>query len=230
MARLVPESELPARYQTPWRDAFVAHALADCHVNMIILDVGGGASPTLTPQLRPRYSTYIGLDPNPGDLAKGDYDVRILATASDRQPQLVGAVDLILTWNVLEHVPDMPSALAAFHAYLKPGGVLLARFAGRWAAFAVAGRVLPHSLRVRLLSRLIGAPPENHFPTHYDRCTARDFDLMLAGWSEHEILPLYRAAGYFAFSRPLQRAYLAYESLAMRSRALATHYNVRAVR
>jgi SAM-dependent methyltransferase len=228
--RLVPETELPARYQEPWRPTFVAQALAHCRPEMTILDVGGGDAPTLPREVRPARSTYLGLDPDGEDLANGDYDVRILAGASELQPDLAGTVDLILSWNVLEHVPDMPSALARFHSYLKPGGVLLAHFAGRWAVFAIASRLMPHALRVRLLSRLIVASPDNHFPTHYDRCTARAFDLMLADWSEHEIVPHYRAAGYFAFSRSLQRAYLAYESVAMHNSELATHYDVRAVR
>lgn len=53
---------------------------------------------------------------------------------------------------------------------------------------------------------------------------------MLADWSELKIVPHYRAPGYFAFSGALQRIYLAYKSLALRNRHLATHYNVRAVR
>lgn len=228
--RLVPETELPARYQTAWRPAFVAQALEHCHPEMTILDVGGGKAPTLPPEVRPARSTYIGLDPDSDDLAKGNYDVRLLAAASDAQPKLVGSVDLILSWNVLEHVPYMPSALARFHSYLKPGGALLARFAGRWAVFAIASRFMPHRLRVQLLSRLIGSSPDDHFPTHYDHCTARAFDLMLADWSEHEIVPHYRGAGYFAFSRGIQRMYLAYERAAMHNPQLATHYNVRAVR
>ena len=228
--RLVPHSELPDRYQTPWRVGFVAEALELCRPGMTILDIGGGAAPTLPPEVRPADGTYIGLDPDKADLDHGDYDAHIVASAADLQPSLVGTVDLILSWNVLEHVPEMPAALAAFHAYLKPGGVLLSRFAGRWAVFAIGSRLMPHTLRVKLLSRLMGEPPEAHFPTHYDRCTARDFHRMLATWSAHEIIPHYRGAGYFAFSRVLQRAYLAYEFAAMRSHQLATHYSVKAVR
>jgi SAM-dependent methyltransferase len=227
---LVPETELPDRYQTQWRATFVAQALEHCRPGMTILDAGGGDAPTLPPEIRPPDTTYIGLDPDSNDLSRGHYDVRLLAGASDRQPDLVDRVDLILSWNVLEHVPDMPSALACFHAYLKPGGVLLARFAGRWAVFAIASRLMPHRLRVGLVSRLIGSPAEEHFPTHYNRCTASAFHRMLSDWSEHQIVPNYRGAGYFAFSRPIQRAYLAYESIAMRKPELATHYNVRAVR
>lgn len=228
--QLVPETELPERYQTPWRPAFVAQAQQHCRPGITILDVGGGGSPTLHPGARPARSTYIGLDPNADDLATGDYDLRLPAGASDLQPELLGSVDLILSWNVLEHVPDLPNAVARFRSYLKPGGVLLARFAGRWAFFAVASRAMPHALRVRLLARLIGASPDDHFPTHYDHCTAQALHRMLADWSEHEIISHYRAAGYLAFSRSLQRMYLAYETVAVRYPALATHYNVRAVR
>jgi hypothetical protein len=45
-------------------------------------------------------------------------------------------------------------------------------------------------------------------------------------------VPFYRGATYFKFSRPLMRAYLAYESTIERRRAanLATHYLVVAKR
>jgi hypothetical protein len=118
--RLVPETDLPARYQTPWRPAFVAQALEHCRPEMTILDVGGGDAPALPTHAQPASSTYIGLDPGSSNLAKGAYDVRIIAVASEAQPRLVGGVDLLLSWNVLEHVQDMPTALARFHSYLKP--------------------------------------------------------------------------------------------------------------
>jgi SAM-dependent methyltransferase len=228
--QLVPQEELPDRYQTSWRPAFVAQALQDCRPGTTVLDVGGGASPTLPSDQRPTGTTYIGLDPDRVNLARGDYDIRIVAGASELQPSLIGSVDLIVSWNVFEHIPQIPEALVCFHAYLKLGGILLSRFAGRWAAFAIGSRVMPHSLRVYLLSHLIGETPGEHFPTHYDRCTARQFSRMLAGWSDCEITPYYRGAGYFAFSRVLQQMYLAYECLAMRSPQLATHYDLRAVR
>ena len=230
MRRLVPETELPARYQVPWRSAFVARALDHCRPGMTIVDLGGGDSPTLPPGVRPASTTYIGLDPDAGDLGRGHYDRRIVAGASDWQPDLAGTVDLIVAWNVLEHVPDMTSAMACLHAYLKPGGVFLARCAGRWAVFAIASRMIPHGLRLQMLSRLIDEPAEDHFPTCYDGCTFRDFDRCFHEWSEHEITPLYRGGGYFAFSRPLQRAYLAYEAWVMGAPQLATHYDIRAVR
>jgi len=55
---------------------------------------------------------------------------------------------------------------------------------------------------------------------------------MLSPFSAVEIVPFYRGAPYFGFWRPLQRAYLAYESAIERRerRNLATHYLVIATR
>ena len=160
---LVPESDLPARYQTPWRPTFVAQAREHSRPGMTTLDVAGCRVPTLPPEFRPANSTYIGLDPDAEDLANGDYDIRVRAGASDPQRDLVGHIDLIISWNVLEHVPDMPSPITCFHTYLRLGGVLLARLAGRWAFFEVASRLMPHRVRMRLLACLIGATPDKPF-------------------------------------------------------------------
>lgn len=231
MRHLVPESELPARYQAPWRPGFVSEALKCVPETGIILDVGGGARPTLTPVDRPPACRYIGLDPDRNELEQGAYDEIVISGASDPLVHLSGQVDLILSWDTLEHVPDMRAALTNFHDLLKPGGILLARFSGRWALFAIAARLMPHMLRTWLLASLIGSNEDNHFPTHYDRSTSRQFHKMLGSWSSYEIIPHYHGAGYLAFSRPLQRAYLLFEEkVAMRTPELATHYQVRAVK
>ena len=230
MRPLVPESDLPSRYQVPWRPSFVGQVLEHCSPGITILDVGGGAKPTLPREVRPPGCTYIGLDPDAVNLTKGDYDERFATSAADLCGDLVDRAHLVVSWNALEHVSAMPTALECFHAYLKPRGVLLARLSGRWSTFAIASRVLPHRLRVRLMTQLIGARADDHFQTYYDKCTWRDLNDMLDSWSAHEIVPLYRGAGYLAFSKNAQRLYLAYESVAMRHRQLATHYNLKAVR
>lgn len=226
----VLESELPSRYATGWRPAFVDRALGHCRPEMTILDVGGGARPTLPREVRPASTRYIGLDPDERDLASGDYDERILGSAATVQAALVGNVDVIVSWNVLEHVPDLKAALACFHSYLRPGGVLLAHFSGRWALFAIGARLMPHPVRVRLMVRLIGATADDHFPTYYDRCSARQIRQLMDDWQQWDLEPHYRGAGYFAFSRLMTRIYLAYETVAMRYPQLATHYTVCAVR
>lgn len=229
--QLVPESVLPARYQTPWRPGFEDEAAAKAPAGGVILDVGGGDRPTIPPGRRPPECHYVGLDPDVRSLAAGEYDERIEDGAETTASHLIGQVDLIVSFNAFEHVPNMTAAIDSFYELLRPGGTLLARFAGRWAFFAVASRMMPHRARTRLLSKLIHSDEDDHFPTQYDRCSAKQLNLMLSSWSFSSITPLYRGAGYFAFSRPLQLAYLAYEEqVAMRTPQLATHYQVHAVK
>ena len=105
---------------------------------------------------------------------------------------------------------------------------MLAQLTGSNAAFALLGRLIPHAVRVRIATRLLGHQEEEKFPTRYDRSSYKVLDCLLGSWSEVEIVPFYRGAPYFGFSRPVQRAYLAYESAIERRhlKNLATHYLV----
>ena len=105
---------------------------------------------------------------------------------------------------------------------------MLAQLTGSNAGFALLGRFLPHALRVRIATRWLGHEEEEKFPTRYERSSYKALERKLSSWSEVEIVPFYRGAPYFRFSRPLQRAYLAYESSIERRRLrnLATHYLV----
>jgi SAM-dependent methyltransferase len=51
------------------------------------------------------------------------------ATFADALPDSLpvdsNSVDLIYTWTVLEHIPDLPSAYKEMHRILKPGGVMV---------------------------------------------------------------------------------------------------------
>src|SRR5581483_8166375 len=139
-------------------------------------------------------------------------------------------VDVIISWQVLEHVSSLPRALSNLRAALRPGGTLVAQTSGSYAAFALAARVMPHRLRVTLMARQLGHAEEEKFPTHYDRCTARAIRKMLLQWESSEIVPFFRGAPYFGMSRPLQRMYLRYEDF-IYSRSwdsLATHYLIMA--
>jgi hypothetical protein len=112
------------------------------------------------------------------------------------------------------------------HAVTSPGGTLLAQLSGSRAVFAIVSRALPHRVRVKAMRRLLGSPAEEKFPTRYDGCHVAALERHLQQWESFEILPFYRGAGYFGFSRPLQRLYLCYEDLIARRdrRELATHY------
>jgi SAM-dependent methyltransferase len=231
---LVESGLLPDRYARQMQDEFFERARPLLVNGVAVLDVGAGRYPTIAPADRPDGCRYAGLDIEPEELeAAGpdSYDESIVAditTPLGRDEEF----DLVLSWQVLEHVTPLADAIENLRRSLRPGGTLLAQLTGSNAAFAAVGRLLPQRAKLWMTTRLLGHREEEKFPTQYDRSSHRALARMLEPWSRFEIVPFYRGATYFRFSRPLTRAYLAYESAIERRRArnLATHYLVVAQR
>lgn len=222
--------DLPPRYNEPWDDRFAALVDRALRPGVVVLDVGAGASPTLPPQRRPPGCEYIGMDISKTELLRapvGSYSRTLEADVSQATHIPGLQADVIVSWQVLEHVGSMKTALTNMHRWLAPGGQLIALFSGARAFFAVAGRLMPHRFRSLLLVRATGADAEDKFPTRYDACTKSQLHHLLDGqWSAYEVSPRYRGATYLASAPWLMRAYLRYENLvAEREWAdLATHY------
>jgi SAM-dependent methyltransferase len=226
----VRAGRLPARYGYRMQDVFLERLRPLLVDDVTILDVGAGRSPTLAPSDRPPGCRYLGLDISAAELDAAGPDAYDETCVHDivEPLQELRDVDVIISWQVLEHVSSLPRALSNLRQMLRPGGTLLAQLSGSFAAFALAARVMPHRLRVKVMARHLGHAEEEKFPTHYDHCTARALSKQLQGWESSEIVPFFRGATYFSMSRPLQRLYLRYEDL-IASRAwdsLATHYLV----
>lgn len=232
----VAAGRLPERYGTPWQGPFLDRVAAGLHPGCRVLDVGSGARPTVPPEQRPEGCHYVGLDVSAHELDRAEaaaYDERVVGNISSPLPDLAGRFDLVISWQVLEHVPSMRGALATQHRALVPGGRMVAMLSGAWGFHALAARVVPYRISSAAQQRLLGFPAEDKFPTAYDGCSDRGLRKRLreGGWSSWEIAPLYKAGGYLRFARPLQRSYLVYEDWAHHHRRpnLATHYVVDAV-
>jgi SAM-dependent methyltransferase len=224
----VRAGRLPARYGYRMQDVFLEHLRPLLTPGITILDVGAGRSPTLAPADRPDRCRYLGLDISAEELDAAGPDAYDASYVHDIVEPLaeVRDVDAIISWQVLEHVSSLSRALSNLHTMLRPGGTLLAQTSGSFAAFAIAARVMPHRLRVKVMARYLGHREDEKFPTSFDRCTARSIRSLLDDWSSAEIVPFYRGAPYFGMSRPLQRLYLGYEDFiaARQWDNLATHY------
>lgn len=224
----VRAGRLPARYGYRMQDVFLERLRPLLVPGVTILDLGAGRSPTLAPSDRPVDSRYLGLDISAAELVAAGPDAYSYTYVHDIVAPLpeLRDIDVIISWQVLEHVASLPRALDNLKAMLRPGGTLLAQVSGTFAAFALAARVVPHQLRVRALSSVLGHDAELKFPTRYHRCNARAISRVMSTWESSEIVPFFRGAPYFSFSRPLQRLYLGYENfIASRGwNSLATHY------
>lgn len=227
---------LPARYQDVWDAPFRKAIEAVLRPGMSILDLGSGRNPTIPPDERPRDVKYVGLDLSADELAAAAptaYNEHVVANIGSLQDQLVGRFDLIVSWQVLEHVHDLGAAMICIRAYLKPGGSFVAMFSGSWSAFAIINRVLPFHIGAPIVSRVMGRSSSNPvFLAYYDRCYASALTDLLTDWSSAELSPFFRGAEYFRFSTLLSRMYLLFEDrvAAARRDNLATHYLVVATR
>ncbi|MGX6446637.1 class I SAM-dependent methyltransferase [Patulibacter sp. S7RM1-6] len=224
-------ASFPERYHRPWDGPFRRAIAAHLGEDITILDVGSGRTPTVAATDRPAGCHYIGLDLSSSELAAagdGAYDESVTGDIALLRRELVGRVDLIVSWQVLEHVQDLAAALTCMQAYLRPGGSLVAMFSGGRAAYAIANRALPHAIGKPLVTVLARRSESTNpvFPAYYDRCTASQIHAMMAAWSHVEVTPFHRGAGYLRAFPRLQRIYLAVESFQARrcSADWATHY------
>jgi SAM-dependent methyltransferase len=124
---------------------------------------------------RDRLDALRGLLANPGGGRAGDIVIRYCAPWHDAGVIEAGAVDMVFSQSVLQHVDDLERTLAALRAWLRPGGYTshqinlschgtAPEWNGHWAYGDWAWRVLrggraylinrqPHSAYLELLER-----------------------------------------------------------------------------
>lgn len=224
---------LPTRYSAGWYEPFEASLLPALFQGARILDVGSGRQPTLLPKRRPDACTYIGLDLSRRELEQapiGAYDRFVEGDITTRDGSLENGFDLVISWQVLEHVRPLGFAIENMRSYLRPGGKMVSLLSGGRSLFGLANRAVPHYAAKRIMRTVLRRDPASVFPAYYDRCYHSALLATLQEWSHATVTPLYRGASYLRFSAGLQRAYLRYEDwLERKGRSdYATHYLISA--
>jgi len=230
--------DLPVRYHgypDSFHAPFAAAARRASSPGQRVLDVGSGRSATVPPGARPSGTWYVGNDISAGELAlapEGSYDDTVAADIRRFEPTLESAFDLVVSFQVLEHVRPLAPALENLRRYLRPGGRLVAQLSGTFGAYSLIARVTPRRVTEWAQLRLYGREPETVFRPRYDRCWASALDRAMDLWDEATVTPLWIAEPYFHFSPVLRSAYVTYEEWARRSghRNLAPYYLLEAVR
>ncbi len=173
--------ELPERYRKPWRQPFEEAVFQRLEPRCSVLDIGSGRHPAIPPADRPSGTTYTGLDISLAELLEAGpdaYDEAVEADASVFQPGLAGRFDLVVSWQVLEHVRDLEATIANVHGYLKPGGRFVALFSGSWSLFGLINRALPNRVGSRIVDRTMKRSENNIpvFPAYYDDARRKPWD------------------------------------------------------
>ena len=212
-------------------ETFRAQVLTYLRPGAAVLDVGGGQMPTIPPHQRPKNCYYVGLDISAKELRlapDGSYSATFVGDAREYEPALSGQFDVVVSFQVFEHVKQLDQVFQHLHRYIKPGGVLLTQLSGRFAVFALLNQVIPHRVSCWLMEHLLGRSPGLTFPAYYDRCWYSAIRRLSSEWEDFKVTPIYTGGDYFRFSSILQRLYLLYEGWSMRSPNLATHYRIEA--
>lgn len=235
VARRALVCQLPERYDCDHRDLFDRYARPLLRPGATVLDVGAGRAPTFPAGARPAGCTYVGLDLFALELEAappGSYDDVVATDVTTFVPSLAERFDAIISWQVLEHVRPLATAMENLRTYLRPGGQLVVHLSGALGLFGLLSRLVPARVTPALLERMFNRPRSTTFPAYYDKCWASALTEIGRSWSSFGVIPRHEGARYFAFSRHVQAAYLAYEEWAGRNghANLASYYLVVATR
>jgi SAM-dependent methyltransferase len=141
-----------------------------------VLDVGGGPG-YFADAFRGAGATYVGLEPDAGELtARGEAEPGTLRASGEALPVRTGAVDVCYSSNVLEHVRSPWSMTAEMVRVTRPGGTVFLSFTpwlSPWGGHETAPwHYLGGHRARRRYRRLHGREPKNRFGESLFRVSA----------------------------------------------------------
>ncbi|SRR6266568_1618485 len=204
----------------------IAHTLVD-GVPLTVLDVGGGRESHIA-QFCSKGCTIIALDISVDELAQNHKATqKVVADACKEFPLRPESVDLVTSYCVLEHLPDVTGFCQYAYRVLRPDGAMLHVFPCRYALFSIANRLFPFRASRWLISVLTGKPKTYGFPAYYDRCSPAKIQRALAqaGFRVERTVLNYYQSQWFTFFAPLYAICVLWELalMALRLRSLCGH-------
>jgi SAM-dependent methyltransferase len=141
-----------------------------------VLDVGGGPG-YFADAFRGAGATYVGLEPDAGELtARGEAEPGTLRASGEALPVRTAAVDVCYSSNVLEHVRSPWSMTAEMVRVTRPGGTVFLSFTpwlSPWGGHETAPwHYLGGHRARRRYRRLHGREPKNRFGESLFRVSA----------------------------------------------------------
>ncbi len=229
---------LPSRYVVGfdrlWRDAFDQRLSELLRPDITVLDAGSGRSPAITQNARPPGCFYAGLDISSSELRHAGSDAYDETWVSDLtvfEHGLEERFDFVISLFLFEHVCPIGVAIENIRRYLKPGGTLIAQFAGGRSVSGWLNRLVPHRAATEMVRYLSpGRPRASVFPAHYDRCYPSALLPIMSDWTNVDFKAQYTGAQYFSFADIVRRTYIRLENWTLNRPDAATWYLVTAVR
>jgi SAM-dependent methyltransferase len=195
-------------------------ALLNRRPGQVVLDVGGGKECPFLPYVEdPRTHLIIAVDCSEEELRVNPLGRKVVAdAAADGFPFRDGSADLVVSRAVVEHIRDNEAFFRNCASTLRPGGVMIHAFSGRFAPFALINQLFPNRLTRRLIGYLHPYWREEGnygFPAFYNRCyfSAMQDLLRRNEFENTKFTLLYYQSTYFTFFFPLFVLTLFYDLL-----------------
>lgn len=189
-------------------------ALAD-HVRSgtVVLDAGSGTGTWALDRHAGQVRLLVGADIEPP--ASRGLATPVVADLADL-PFGDGACDVVLCYNVVEHLAQPERTLAGLARLLRPGGALLIKTPNLKAPATLISRFFPLAMRRRIKGEL-GVGAGHVFPTHYRCNTAAALDgaLVAAGLQRNVLRVIDQSYDYLYFGRPTYALGLLYSRIVM---------------
>jgi arabinofuranan 3-O-arabinosyltransferase len=133
----------------------------------VVVDVGGGPG-YFADAFRAAGATYIGIDPDVGELsARGTPASGMVRASGDALPFATGTVDICYSSNVLEHVAEPDRMLGEMVRVTRPGGTVFVSFTpwlSPWGGHETAPwHYLGGERAARRYRRRTGHEPKNRY-------------------------------------------------------------------
>ena len=217
------ERKLPAAFtrhiQTLYKHEVAA--LLNRKPGQVVFDVGGGKECPFLPYAEdPCAHLIIAIDCSAEELGPNPLlGHKVVAdAAANGLPFRDGSADLIVSRAVAEHIRDNAAFFRNCAAALRPGGIMIHAFSGRFAPFSLINQFIPNRLTRRLIGYLHPYWREEGnygFPAFYDRCyfSAMQDLLKSNGFQNAKFTLLYYQSIYFTFFFPLFVLMLLYDLL-----------------
>lgn len=196
---------------------FEVARLIDRRPGQVVVDIGGGKECPFLRFITDREAhCVIALDCSPEELrANAEIENKVVADAAGPSlPFASHSVDLVVSRSVVEHLPDNEAFFKNCAEVLRPGGMLVHTFPGRFAPFAMLNQILPNWTTRRLIRIFHPQWIDScGYPAHYDLCyysAIRDV-LHREGFRDAQFTFRYYQSIYFDFCLPLYLVMLAYD-------------------
>lgn len=186
----------------------------------VLLDAGSGRTVPVLRKYLGRAKRLIGVELV--DFTDVPAGIETYNTDLAHLPLPDGAVDIIMSRSVFEHLADPEAVYREFSRVLRPGGVVIFLTANMWDYGTLTAKLIPNRFHARIVRWVEGREEEDTFPTEFRTNTRRAVERLArnAGLGVDDFAYVGQYPNYLMFNGVLFFIGTCYDKLVSRFHAL----------